>query len=120
KDAALKGITAGVDMDMEGRVYQAHLAQLVNEKKVPLSLIDDSVRRLLKVKFELGLFDNPYADESKESAAMMTPEALALALREAEESIVLLKNDKNLLPLSKNVKTLAVIGSLADSKEDPL
>ncbi len=120
KDAALKGALARVDMDMQGNGYDHYLAQLVKEKKVPVSLIDDSVRRLLKVKYELGLFDDPYVDESKEAAAMMTPESMALALQEAEESIVLLKNEKNLLPLSKNIKTLAVIGALADSKEDPL
>jgi beta-glucosidase len=120
QDAARKGLLAGVDMDMEGKVYGAHLAQLVKEKKISPALIDDAVRRILKVKYELGLFDNPYTDESKEAEAMLTPEALALALQEAEESIVLLKNDKNLLPLSKDLQTLAVIGPLAESQEDPL
>jgi beta-glucosidase len=120
KDAALKGGLAQVDMDMEGKVYEKHLAELVKEGKIGMAFIDDAVRRILKVKYEMGLFDNPYTDETKEAAAMMTPASMALALQEAEESIVLLKNEKNLLPLSKGVKTLAVIGALADSKADPL
>jgi len=120
KDAAMKGLLAGVDMDMHSRVYSQYLAQLVQEKKIPVSLINDAARRILKVKFELGLFDHPYADESAEDAAMMTEPNRALALQEAQQSIVLLKNDKNLLPLGKDLKTIAVIGSLADSKIDPL
>jgi beta-glucosidase len=120
KDAAMKGLLAGVDMDMHSRVYSQYLAQLVQEKKIPVSLINDAARRILKVKFELGLFDHPYADESAEDAAMMTEPNRALALQESEQSIVLLKNDKNLLPLGKDLKTIAVIGSLADSKIDPL
>lgn len=120
KEASLRGENAGVDMDMEGKVYEKYLAKLVDEKKIPMAYIDDSVRRILRVKYEMGLFDHPYTDEAKEDAAMMTPASLALALQEAEESIVLLKNEKNLLPLSKKMKTIAVIGSLADSKADPL
>ncbi len=120
KDAAAKGILAGVDMDMQSHVYGDHLAELVKEKKVPLFFIDGAVRRILKVKYDLGLFDNPYADESKEDGLTLTKDNLDLALQEAEQSIVLLKNEKNLLPLSKDVKSIAVIGSLADSKMDPL
>ncbi|HVM33087.1 MAG TPA: glycoside hydrolase family 3 C-terminal domain-containing protein, partial [bacterium] len=97
-----------------------NLAALVRAKKVPMALINDSARRILKVKYELGLFDHPYTDETKEDAAMMTEANRATALEEARQSIVLLKNDKNLLPLDKKIKTLAVIGSLADSKVDPL
>ncbi len=120
KDAARKGMLAGVDMDMQSHVYGDFLAELVKEKKIPLRLVDDAVARILKVKYELGLFDNPYADESREASLTMTPEDLDLALQEAEQSIVLLKNDKNLLPLSKDLKTIAVIGTLADSQKDPL
>ncbi|MGH7740239.1 MAG: beta-glucosidase BglX, partial [bacterium] len=120
KDAAMKGVLAGVDMDMHSKVYSLYLAELVKEKKIPIALINDSVRRILRVKYELGLFDHPYVDETQEDAAMMTGPSRALALTEAQQSIVLLKNDKNLLPLNKNLKTLAVIGTLADSKIDPL
>ncbi|HJT25540.1 MAG TPA: glycoside hydrolase family 3 N-terminal domain-containing protein, partial [bacterium] len=120
KDAAAKGVLAGVDMDMQSHVYGDYLAQLVKEKKISPRLIDDAVRRILKVKYELGLFDNPYTDESKEADLTLTQDSLNLALQEAEQSIVLLKNEKNLLPLSKDTKTIAVIGSLADSQKDPL
>lgn len=120
KDAAAKGLLAGVDMDMQSHVYGDYLAQLVKEKKISPYLIDDAVKRILKVKYELGLFDNPYTDESKESELTLTKDDLDLALQEAEQSIVLLKNEKNLLPLSKDTKTIAVIGTLADSQKDPL
>ena len=102
KDAAKKGLLAGVDMDMHSKVYSQYLAGLVKGKKVPLALVNDSVRRILKVKFELGLFDHPYTDETQEDAAMMTEASRDLAKQEAEQSAVLLKNDKNLLPLSKS------------------
>ncbi len=120
KDAAQKGILAGVDMDMHSNVYGMNLANLIKEKKIPVSLINDSVKRILRVKFELGLFDHPYADEGKEDEVMLTAENLSLALQEARQSIVLLKNEKNLLPLPKNLKKIAVIGSLAASNLDPL
>jgi beta-glucosidase len=120
KEAAMKGLLAGVDMDMQSHVYGDYIAELIKEKKIPLRLVNDAVRRILKVKYELGLFDNPYADESKEADLTLTQANLDLALQEAEQSIVLLKNDKSLLPLSKNLKTIAVIGSLANSKLDPL
>ena len=120
KEAAQKGVLAGVDMDMQSHVYGDYIAQLVKENKLSKYQIDDAVRRILKVKFDLGLFDNPYADESKEADLTLTPASLNLALQEAEQSIVLLKNDKALLPLSKDMKSIAVIGSLADSQKDPL
>lgn len=120
KEAALKGVQAGVDMDMVSEVYLDNVKELIREKKLPLYLVDDAAKRILKVKFELGLFDKPYADEAKEDSSMTTPENLAAALEEAEQSIVLLKNEKDLLPLSKDLKTIAVIGSLAVSKKDLL
>jgi beta-glucosidase len=120
KDAALKGMLAGVDMDMQSKVYKDYLAQLYKEGKLPLSVINESVRRILRVKFELGLFDHPYTNESQENELTMTSGSLATALQEAERSMVLLKNEKDLLPLSKDLKTVAVIGSLADSQKDPL
>jgi beta-glucosidase len=120
KDAARKGMLAGVDMDMQSHVYGDNLATLVKEGKVPLFMVNDAVRRILKVKYQLGLFDNPYTDETKESNRTLTPDNLNLALQEADQSIVLLKNEMDLLPLSKDAKTIAVIGTLADSKLDPL
>jgi beta-glucosidase len=120
KDAALKGVEAGVDMDMVCNVYKDYIPELIKEKRLPLSMVDDAVKRILKVKYDLGLFGNPYTDEGKEKTSMLTPQALALSLEDARQSIVLLKNEKSLLPLSKNRKAIAVIGLLADSKRDAL
>src|SRR5258708_9497177 len=97
-------------MDMVSNVYKDNIPALIKEKKLPLALVDDAARRVLKVKYELGLFDNPYTDETKEELLTLTPENLGLALKEAEQSIVLLKNEQNLLPLSKDLKTIPVIG----------
>ena len=114
KEAALLAITAGSDMDMESNAYRHHLAELVKEKKVPIALIDDSVKRILRKKFELGLFDNPYkySDPEREEAALNNPEHRKVARDIAAKSIVLLKNEKNILPLSKDIKTIAFIGPL--------
>jgi beta-glucosidase len=116
--AARKALLAGVDMDMVSSLYHDHLANLVRSGDVPDADIDDAVRRVLRVKFALGLFENPYADEKKESSAMLLPEAVALSREVAEHSFVLLKNDllpsaSPLLPLSPDVKTIALIGPLA-------
>ncbi|GET23694.1 beta-glucosidase BglX [Prolixibacter sp. NT017] len=116
-DAALLAITAGCDMDMESRDYKNHLAQLVKDKKVPVSLIDDAVRRILRKKFELGLFDDPYryCNAERQQKELFNPEHDKATRQVAEKSIVLLKNENNLLPLSKDVKTIAFIGPLVKS-----
>ena len=116
--AALKAITAGVDMDMVADVYLNHLKELVERGAVPETLIDQSVRRILRLKFMAGLFDNPYADESLQDKVMLTPEHRAIARKVAGESIVLLKNENSLLPIRSDVRTLAVVGPLAESKRD--
>lgn len=119
-DAAQKALEAGVDMDMEGNIYGKVLAKLVKEGKVSEKLIDNAVRRILFVKFKLGLFDKPYSDPAQESAIILHPEHVAFARDMARKSIVLLKNENGLLPLSKNVKSIAVVGPLADNKRDLL
>lgn len=113
-EAALSAITAGCDMDMESRSYKNNLAQLVKDKKVPIALIDDAVRRILRKKFELGLFDDPYkfCNAQREQKELNNPEHTKAARQMAERSIVLLKNENHLLPLSKNIKTIAFIGPL--------
>jgi beta-glucosidase len=90
--AARKAFMAGVDMDMASSLYHDHMLKLVQAGQVPQANIDEGVRRVLRVKFALGLFDHPYADESKESQAMLQPESIALARTAAERSFVLLKN----------------------------
>jgi beta-glucosidase len=117
--AARKGFLAGVDMDMESNAYFQHLAAAVKAGAVPPSALDQAVRRVLRVKFALGLFDHPYVDE--QNAITSLPAANVAAAREAaERSFVLLKNDSNLLPLQKGVHTVALIGPLADSAHDML
>jgi beta-glucosidase len=114
KAAALSAITAGSDMDMESNAYRYHLAELVKEGKVPVDLIDDAVKRILRKKFELGLFDDPYrySDQKRADKALNNPENRKAALDVAQKSIVLLKNENETLPLSKNLKTIAFIGPM--------
>lgn len=118
KEAALKALTAGVEMDMGDNVYAESLAELVKEKKIPLSLIDQSVARILKMKFRLGLFENPYTEELPEEARNLLPESRKIALQLAEESMVLLKNNNNLLPLQAN--RIAAIGPMAKDQNEML
>ncbi|MEO7975947.1 glycoside hydrolase family 3 N-terminal domain-containing protein [Flavobacterium sp.] len=114
KAAALSAITAGSDMDMESNAYRYNLAELVKENKISVDLIDDAVKRILRKKFELGLFDDPYrySDAKREGKELNNPENKKAALEVAKKSIVLLKNDNQTLPLSKNLKTIAFIGPL--------
>ena len=114
QDAAIKAITAGVDMDMWDNSYST-LAAAVREGRLPQSVVDRAVRRVLREKFIAKLFDDPFTPET-------TPPALDrdAARRVAQQSIVLLKNDRDLLPLPKSGRKIAVVGPLADSKEDML
>lgn len=119
KEAALAAITAGSDMDMESNAYRYNLAQLVKEKKVPIALIDDAVKRILHKKFELGLFEDPYkySNPEREQAALNNPEHRKAAREIAAKSIVLLKNEKSVLPISKQTKTIAFIGPLVKERK---
>jgi beta-glucosidase len=119
KEAALAAITAGSDMDMESNAYRYNLAQLVKEKKVPIALIDDAVKRILRKKFELGLFEDPYkySNPEREQAALNNPEHRKAAREVAAKSIVLLKNEKSVLPISKQTKTIAFIGPLVKERK---
>jgi beta-glucosidase len=122
KQAAEIAINAGSDMDMESNAYVGHLIALVHEGKVKESIVDDAVKRILKVKFELGLFDDPYkyCDENREKETVGKPEFQELVLDMAKKSIVLLKNDGLLLPLKKSGQNIAIIGALANDKTSPL
>jgi len=124
KTAARKAITAGVDMDMESGLYLNELAGLAKAGAVPAAVIDESVRRILRVKFALGLFDKPYVEE-REPLATLDPAAVQLAREAAEQSFVLLKNaaaggGNAPLPLGPAVRSIALIGPLADSATDML
>jgi len=122
KEATEKAVKAGSDMDMESYNYVNDLVQLVKDGKVNESLIDDAARRILRVKFELGLFDDPYkyCDEAREKAIIGSKANNDGVLDMAKKSIVLLKNDKNLLPLKKSGQKIALIGALANDKNSPL
>jgi beta-glucosidase len=117
--ATLEALTAGVDMDMVDGAYIKSIPDLVRSGKLPLSVVDEAVRRVLRVKFKAGLFDHPYADPNREKAELLTPEHLEVARRLAQESMILLENRGQVLPLSKN-QTVAVIGPLADDKASQL
>ena len=114
KEAAYSAITAGSDMDMESNAYRGNLAQLVKEGRVSVDLVDDAVRRILRKKFEMGLFDDPYrySDEKRAEKALNNPDHRKAALEVAQKSIVLLKNENQTLPISKSVKTIAFIGPM--------
>jgi beta-glucosidase len=116
--AASKALMAGEDMAFG--TYHEHLAQLVRARTVPMSRVDDAVRRVLRIKFELGLFEHPYVDLEKAKTSLLLPEHKRAAREMAQQSVVLLKNTKDMLPLNKDIKSIAVIGRLADDKKDML
>ncbi len=118
-EATRKSLVAGVEMDMESHCYQQSLMQLVESGQMPLRIVDEAVRRVLRIKILLGLFENPYSDPKHEKEIMLAKAHQDLALQMARESIVLLKNENNLLPLDLP-KTIAVIGPLADARADLL
>jgi len=117
--AARKAFDAGVDMDMVSSSYHDHLQQLVSSGQITRSAIDEAVRRVLRVKFALGLFDHSFVDEASAPKALFHPESIALARTAAERSFVLLKNANGLLPLSKGTENVAVIGPLGDDSSYP-
>jgi beta-glucosidase len=119
--AARKAITAGVDIDMMSHYYDAELPALVKSGQVPISVVDEAVRRVLRVKFAMGLFEHPYAEGNEVKSAV--PEHRPLVKKAAEEAIVLLQNKlleggSPLLPLAENVKKIALIGPLADNSPE--
>ncbi len=121
KDAGAIALAAGVDVGISYESgYMLDLLASVREGKVPMSLIDRSVRRILKQKFRLGLFEKPLVDVERAVQTVHQPAHQDLALEAAREAIVLLKNEKNLLPLKKTVKSVAVIGPNADAPKSQL
>jgi beta-glucosidase len=118
EDAAARAVNAGVDMEMTSHVYRDDLSAAIKDGLVKESTIDESVRRILTTKYRLGLFGHPYVDPSKSDAQLVTPEQRHAARVAAERTAVLLRNEDGLLPLSKSLKSIAVIGPLADSKPD--
>lgn len=121
-EAAWKAANAGSDMDMESRAYIQNLSKLVKEGRVKLTVIDDAVKRILRKKFEMGLFDDPFkfCNEEREKAEWNNPEHMEFAREIAKKSIVLLKNQDRVLPIKKDVKTIALIGPFVKTKSDNL
>ena len=120
KHAGELAINAGVDMDMMSYAYISHIEELINEGKVSMETIDNAVRNILRIKIRLGLFENPYVDESRTEASFYSPEALEAARKSAVESAVLLTNN-GVLPLNRRkVKTVLVTGPMADAPHDQL
>ncbi|UCG89363.1 MAG: glycoside hydrolase family 3 C-terminal domain-containing protein [Gemmatimonadota bacterium] len=119
-DAARLALNATIDLDMASGIYDGQLADLVRANVIPEELLDQSVRRVLRAKFMLGLFDNPYVDPETETAAILRDDHVAAARDAARKSMVLLKNDGALLPLSEDIGSIAVIGPLADNQVDLL
>ncbi|HJT68464.1 MAG TPA: glycoside hydrolase family 3 N-terminal domain-containing protein [Pyrinomonadaceae bacterium] len=120
EQAAALALNAGVDMEMVSRSFNQFGPQLLERRKLSRATIDEAVRRILRIKYRLGLFENPYTDEAREPQSLLRPESLNLARQVAARSMVLLKNDRGVLPLDKNVKSIAVIGPLADDRRAPL
>ncbi len=118
KEAAMYGLNAGTDMEMVSRLYNKYGEQLVKEKKVSVADIDEAVRHVLRVKFRLGLFDKPFADENLEKREVFKKANLDVAKTAAEKSFVLLKNENETLPINKNIKEITVIGDLANNKSE--
>lgn len=117
-DAASLAAQAGVDMDMAAGVFVQNLAALVRNGRVPQAVIDQAARRILRIKFLAGLFDQPYPDPDRAQHVMLAPEHRAIARQLAQESIVLLKNRADLLPLDGRFKRVAVLGPLAHAQAE--
>jgi len=121
QDAAFKAFSAGVNMDMASGTYLKYLAGEVKAGRISEQQIDDAVLPILEAKIRLGLFEHPYVDESRMSQVLNNPESLELTRTAAQRSVVLLRNEGNVLPLAKNrIKSIAVIGPLADATSDLL
>ncbi|MBI2220203.1 MAG: beta-glucosidase BglX [Acidobacteria bacterium] len=117
-DAARQALAAGVDVEMVSRSYVSHGVRLVREGRLPVAALDEAVRRVLRIKLRAGVFDRPYADPAREKVTIGKPEFRAAAREIAARSMVLLKNDRAVLPLSPSLGTIAVIGPLADNRHD--
>lgn len=119
KEAAMKAINAGVDMEMVSYTYVTHVKALLDEKKISMETIDNAVRNILRIKIKLGLFENPYVDTAAASV-LYAEEHLQKAKEAAIQSAILLKNEDAVLPLGQSVKTIAVVGPMADAPHDQL
>lgn len=119
-EAAALAINAGLDADLSGYGYDKHLLEAIKSGQVSMAILDQAVSRVLRLKFEMGLFENPYVDPKKAARVVRNEAHVQLARQVAQESMVLLKNEGNVLPLSKSLKSIAVIGPNADNSYNQL
>lgn len=117
-EAARKALLAGIDMDMMGDVYLKHLGNEVTAGRVPMAALNEAVRRVLRVKFHLGLFEKPDVDPTAAPALMQTQAARDVALRAAQEGVILLKNERQTLPIASDVRSIAVVGAMARPEDE--
>ncbi|MDR4946738.1 glycoside hydrolase family 3 N-terminal domain-containing protein [Neobacillus cucumis] len=121
KEASKKALLAGLEMDMSQGTYKEDLPEQFKSGTIPEEVLDEAVRRILRVKFNMGLFDNPYrTNKEMEEQSLLAPEHLDIAREMAKRSIILLKNENSILPLKKNLKKIAVVGPLANNKKELL
>jgi len=120
REAARRALYAGVDMEMVSRLFNQQVPGLLAQHAIDQATVDEAVRRILRTKIRLGLFEHPYVDETKEAGAMLTADNRRLAREIAGKSMVLLKNDRATLPLNSSLNTIAIIGPLADDQRAPL
>ena len=121
KEASKKALLAGLEMDMSQGTYKEDLPEQIKDGSIPAEVLDEAVRRILRVKLHMGLFENPYRTNNEmEEKSLLAPEHIVIAREMAKRSIVLLKNENQILPLKKNLDKIAVIGPLADNKKDML
>ena len=120
KEAGFKALRAGVDMEMVSNCYVPNVQALLDEGKIDMAMIDRYVSNILRVKFRLGLFEHPYTDESLAAQTILSDKNKEVAKQMASESFVLLQNKNELLPLSKEINSVAVIGPLADAPHDQM
>ena len=118
KEAALKSVDAGIDMEMVSGTFIRHLEELVKDGEISEATINNAVRNILRLKFRLGLFDNPYVNTDQH--VKYAPEHLAKAKEAVEQSVILLKNDRETLPFTDKIRTIAVVGPLADAPHDQM
>jgi beta-glucosidase len=116
REAARLALLAGIDMEEQSREFSEYGAQLINAEKVPLARVDEAVRRILRLKLRLGLFENPYGDEARERSTLLSREHRDAARESAGRSLVLMKNDRATLPIGKDIRSIAVLGPLADDR----
>ncbi|MEH7418018.1 beta-glucosidase BglX [Neobacillus drentensis] len=121
KEASKKALVAGLEMDMSQGTYKEDLPEQIKNGTIPVEVLDEAVRRILRVKYQMGLFENPYRTNNEiEEKSFLVPEHIEIAREMAKRSIVLLKNEEHILPLKKNLNKIAVIGPLADNKKEML